>query len=72
MAVACGVVGVFPGFYDWLGRAVSARSVKNAQLLELVQWSHDRSRGTYSALRVHDDLTQERGVHCGKKEPQDS
>lgn len=64
----CRVVGVSrSGFYDWVGREPSARSVRDAQLLELVQWSHERSRGTYGAPRVHADLTMERGVSCGKK-----
>lgn len=68
MAVTCRVVGVSrSGFYDWLGRAPSARSVTDAQLLELVQWSHERSRGTYGAPRVHADLTMERRVRCGNK-----
>ena len=68
MAVTCRVVGVSrSGFYDWVGREPSARSVQDAQLLELVQWSHGRSRGTYGAPRVHADLTMERGVSCGRK-----
>lgn len=68
VAVTCRVVGVSrSGFYDWVGREPSARSVQDAQLLELVQWSHGRSRGTYGAPRVHADLTMERGVSCGKK-----
>ena len=50
VAVTCRVVGVSrSGFYDWVGREPSARSVRDAQLLELVQWSHERSRGTYGA-----------------------
>jgi putative transposase len=36
-------------------------------LLELVQWTHERSLGTYGAPRVHADLTMERGVSCGRK-----
>jgi putative transposase len=64
----CRVVGVSrSGFYDWVGRDPSARSVRDEQLLELVQWSHERSRGTYGAPRVHADLTMERGVSCGRK-----
>jgi putative transposase len=36
-------------------------------MLEIIQWSHERSRGTYGAPRVHADLTMERGVSCGRK-----
>lgn len=68
MAVTCRVVRVSrSGFYDWVGREPSARSVSDAQLLELVQWSHECPRGTYGAPRVHADLAMERGVSCGKK-----
>jgi putative transposase len=53
VAVTCRVVGVSrSGFYDWLGRDASARPVRDAQLLELVRWSHERSRGSYGAPRV--------------------
>lgn len=66
--LACRVVGVSrSGFYDWVGREPSARDRHDTRLLELVKWSHERSRGTYGAPRVHADLTMERGVCCGKK-----
>ena len=68
VAVTCRVVGVSrSGFYDWVGREPSARDRHDTRLLELVKWSHERSRGTYGAPRVHADLTMERGVCCGKK-----
>lgn len=50
MAVARWVVGISrSGCYNWVGRDPAARSAKDAQLLELVRWSHERSRGTYKA-----------------------
>ncbi len=68
VAVTCRVVGVSRSrFYDWVGRVPSARSVRDAEILDMIQWSHERSRGTYGAQRVHVDLTMERGVSCGKK-----
>lgn len=68
MTVTCRVVWVSrSGFYDWVRRQASVRSVRDAQLLELVQWPHERSFGTYGAPRVHADITMERGVSCGKK-----
>lgn len=61
MAVARWVVGISrSGFYNWVGRDPAARSAKDAQLLELVRWSHERSRGTYKATRVHADPTTEK------------
>jgi len=64
----CRVVGVSrSGFYDWVGRDPSSRSLGDAEMLDMIQWSHERSRGTYGAPRVHADLTMERGVSCGRK-----
>ena len=68
VVVTCRIMGVSrSGFYDWEGREPSARSVWDAQMLDVVQWSHERSRGTYRAQRVHADLTMERGGSCGVK-----
>ena len=68
VAVTCRVVGMSrSGFYDRVGRVPSARTARDAQMLELVQWSHERSLGTYGAPRIHADLTMERGVSCGTK-----
>ena len=54
-------------FFDWAFQEPSARSVGDAQLLELVTWSHERSRTTYGAPRVHTNLTQDRGVSFGNR-----
>ena len=68
VVVTCRVVGVSrSGFYYWVGRAPSVRSLQDAEILDMIQWSHERSRGTYGAPRVHADLTMERGVSCGRK-----
>jgi putative transposase len=68
VAVTCRVVGVSrSGLYDWVGRVPSARSLRDAEIREIIQWSHERSRGTYGSPRVHADLTMERGVSCRRK-----
>jgi len=68
VAVKCRVVGVSrSGFYDWVGRVPSARSLRDAEMLEIIQWSHERSRGTYGAPTVYADLTMEVGVSCGRQ-----
>ncbi len=44
------------GFYDWLGRPVSAHERENAQLLKAIKHSHEASDGTYGSPRVVRDL----------------
>jgi putative transposase len=44
------------GFYAWVRRKPSARSVANAALTERIRAVHTRSRGTYGSPRVHADL----------------
>jgi len=53
----CRLLGVSSsGFYDWLGRPVSANERENAQLLNAIKHSHEGSDGTYGPPRVVRDL----------------
>ncbi|MQA92366.1 MAG: IS3 family transposase, partial [Gemmatimonas sp.] len=45
------------GYYAWLKRAPSARSVADAELLEKIRAIHDQSDGTYGSPRIHADLS---------------
>jgi len=44
------------GFYAWDGRPPSGRAVRDAELAELIDEVHQRSRRTYGAPRVHAEL----------------
>lgn len=55
------------GFYEWRGRAPSARQVADEQLAVTITEVHAASRGTYGAPRVHAELRLGLGVACGRK-----
>ena len=60
----CRVLGVSAnGFYDWFGRAPSARQQANARLLARIRDSFAASDQTYGSPRVFRDL-QEAGETC--------
>jgi hypothetical protein len=62
----CRLLGVSSsGFYDWLGRPVSAHERENAQLLQAIKHSHEASDGTYGSPRVVRDLI-DAGFACNK------
>jgi transposase InsO family protein len=64
--VACRVLGVSTsGYYAWRSRSPSARSIRHAWLTDLIVEVHQRSRGTYGALRVHAELRLGRGIVVG-------
>lgn len=44
------------GFYLWLKRPASRRSVENDRLLEVIRMIHRESRGVYGSPRVHAQL----------------
>ena len=54
------------GYYDWLGRAPSQRSIDDAVLLERIRTVHVQSDGTYGAPRIHAELA-EQGRRVGRK-----
>ena len=68
VAVACRVLRVSTsGYYEWRGRAPSARALADAELSAQIVEIHAMSRGTYGAPRVHAELRLGRGVRCGRK-----
>lgn len=44
------------GFYLWLKRPASRRSVENGRLLEVIRTIHRASRGVYGSPRIHAEL----------------
>ena len=61
--VCCRILEVSPsGYYAWLTRAPSARSLRHAWLTEQIQAVHTASRGTYGSRRVHPELRLGRGI----------
>lgn len=53
------------GYYDWLGRAPSARAQANNELLEHICSAHTRHRQAYGALKMWRYLNAV-GIACGK------
>jgi len=63
----CRVFAVSPsGYYAWNSRAPSARALRDAELTAQIRAFHARSKGTYGAPRVLEDL-REQGIRLGKK-----
>lgn len=68
VAVACRVLRVSTsGYYEWRGRAPSARAVADQALTAQIVQIHSMSRGTYGSPRVHAELRLGHGVRCGRK-----
>ncbi len=67
VATLARVLGVSPsGYYAWWDRPPSARAQADQGLLAQIRVSHEQSRGTYGAPRIHVDL-QAQGIRCGRK-----
>ena len=65
---ACRVLGVsVSGYYEWLVRPPSARSLRHIWLTEQIRLVHAESRGAYGARRVHAELTLGRGIAVGRQ-----
>ena len=64
--IACRVLGVSEsGYYAWRKRPVSARAIRHAWLTDCIRRTHQTSRGTYGARRVHADLVLGQGIGVG-------
>lgn len=50
------------GYYEWRGRAPSARAVRHAWLTEQIQAVHLASRSIYGSRRIHAELTLGLGI----------
>jgi putative transposase len=60
--VACRVVDVsVSGYYDWLSRPPSARSIRHAWLTDVITEVHQALRGIYGSRRVHSGWAGHRG-----------
>lgn len=55
------------GYYSWLRRAPSQRSIRHAWLTDLIRQVHADSRQTYGSKRVHAELTLGRGISVGRE-----
>ena len=63
----CRLLGVSAsGFYEWLGRSPSARSLANARLLIRIREFFALSQRTYGSPRIWKDLVVA-GERCGEK-----
>ena len=63
----CRLVGVSTsGYYAWLNRAPSKRSLRDKELGDMIEAFHEASDGTYGAPRIHCDL-KEAGQRVGGK-----
>jgi putative transposase len=68
IAFMCQRLGVSKaGYFAWKRRPPSSRAVADARIGELIHQIHAGSRGTYGAPRIHAELADEHGVHCGRK-----
>ena len=68
IACRCRRLGVSTaGDYAWRQRPPSARAVADARLSTRMHLIHAGSRSPDGAPRVHAELAQEQGVHCGRK-----
>nr|WP_274638474.1 IS3 family transposase [Microbacterium bovistercoris] len=68
VAVACRFLRVSTsGYYEWAGRAPSARQVADEALTATIRRIHRESRATYGAPRVLAELRLGLGVHVGRK-----
>ena len=65
ISLMCQVFGVSQsGFYSWLSRPESKRSLANKEIVGHLKEIHRKSRRTYGAMRALVEL-QERGIQCG-------
>lgn len=65
--ILCRVLGVSAsGYYAWVKRRPSRRTVQDADLLERIRAFHRASRGTYGTPRLHRDL-RDAGIRVGRK-----
>jgi len=64
----CRVLGVSTsGYYAWVGRGQSTRSIRDAELTAIIKAIHLQSRGTYGVPRIHAELTMGMGIRCSRK-----
>ena len=66
VAVSCRALGVSrSGYYEWLGRPPSARSLTDQCVLGQIRRIHLASRENYGTRKVHQALMED-GIACGR------
>jgi len=50
------------GYYAWARRKPSARSVRDAEITQLILGLYHQSTGTYGAPRLQKHLAKDRGI----------
>jgi putative transposase len=64
----CRVLGVSrSGFHAWENRALSARRLEDARLLERIRAIHEQNRRVYGSPRIHAELVLADGERIGRK-----
>ena len=64
----CALLGIsVSGYYSWLHRAPSQRSIRHAWLTDLIRQVHADSRQTYGSKRVHAELILGRRISVGRE-----
>ena len=67
IATMCRLLSVSTsGYYAWINRSPSARSLRNHELTARIRKIHEGSRETYGRLRIHAELMTE-GIRIGGK-----
>ena len=65
----CALLGIsVSGYYSWLHRAPSQRSIRHAWLTDLIRQVHADSRQTYGSKRVHAELILGRRISVDREE----
>ena len=60
VATMCRLLGVTrSGYYAWLNRSPSARSIEDAPLTRRIEAIYKGSRGTYGVPRTHAELVED-------------
>lgn len=68
VATMCRMLGVSTsGYYAWLRRPQSKRSISNASLTQTIEAIWVQSRKTYGSPRIHAELRLDHGLRCGKQ-----
>jgi putative transposase len=68
VSLLCGVLGVTrAGFYAWLRRGPSTRSLEDERLSGLIARVHAESLETYGVPRIHAELADDYGIRVGRK-----
>jgi len=66
VALICAVMKISrSGYYAWRKRGKSSRQKKNESLIPIVRAAHKKSKGTYGARRMAEEI-EAHGISCGR------